>query len=419
MRTKISFFILLFSLLKIEGSDIWWNKKWDRRLKLTFYSTENIKDFPVIIKGSQIKEILKEEKIYVSTIRIVGKEGEIPSQVDEYDNLILPPFSPNRILDDNDEIIFFANFSYGKTEYYLYWNTSPLPPPDYKSNLFIGDPMDSDILLHDIQLWNDSLLLGVKGPSRGIDPTKNQIENWGMGSLILFYFNREPIINIHNAWTWYFPSNSIGSRPSEYGKNWSLPKILFKGPVRISSIVFLKNYMDMDVYNKIYLFEKGNWVCFQQIIYPKIIPFKFSNIYTLTFNYGEKDNIFYSKGGKILNFKSDKENFEIGKTGKIIFQEKDIDGWISVISKDGLSYAFFLPLFDEQLDIKTNYSFFMRNYVNFNFDVKSNVSKGNSPICIDFWFKGLKNDIKPDELLNIFLNLKSINLEIKNMERLR
>jgi len=426
MRLKFLILFFIFCFLNLNGEVKWWDKRWDRRCEIIFHSKEYIEKFPVIIKGSQIKKVIGNENIPVSTIRVIGKEGEIPSQIDEYDNLILPPSSPNKVLDENDEIVFLANLYSGETSYYIYWNTLPLPCPNYNSNSFIGDPMDSDIFGHDIQIWNDKILLGIKGPSRGIDPEKNQIENWGMGSIILFYFNRNPIINIHYSWTGYFPANSIGSRPGNYGKNWSLPDVLFKGPVRISSITFLKDYQyetnKMDVYNKIYWYEKGDWICFEQIIIPEEIPFNFSNLYTLFFKYcdTENDNVFYSKEGKILNFKMDGKQLENSKKEEIIFQDKNIDGWISGISGNKPSYAFFIPYLSELQEIKTNYSFYItKNYVYFNFAVKFNEIKEKTYFCLPFWFKNLKKGTEPSEILNIFENLKSINIEIKDMEKLK
>ena len=423
MRLNFLILFFIFFFLNLNGEVKWWDKRWNRRCKIVFHSSGYIENFPVIIKGSQIKKILNED-IPVSTIRIIGKEGEIPLQIDEYDNLILPPSSPNRILDENDEIVFLANLYSGETDYYLYWNKLPLPCPHYKSNSFIGDPMDADVLGHDIQLWNDKFLLGIKGPSRGIDPEKNQFENWGMGSIILFYYNRKPIINIHSSWTWYFPSNSIASRPGNHGKNWSLPEILFKGPIRVSSITFLKDYQyganKIDVYNKTYLYEKGNWVCFEQIIIPEEIPFNFSNLYNFAFEYDIKnDNIFYSKGNKILNFKTERNQLEDSKKGEIIFQDRNIDGWISIISENKPSYSIFIPFPNELKEAKTDYSFYIKNQVHFNFEIKLTDVKQIENFSFNFWFKGLKKEMKPDEILNIFEKLKSINIEIKDIEKLK
>lgn len=396
---------------------------------MSFYSTgEAIDNLPVIIKGSELKKISGGERFSAASIRIIGQEGEIPSQLDEYDGLVFPPSSPNRLIDDNDELVFQVSLpSTGKVDYWLYWNTSPVPPPKYDSLSLAGDAMDPDMQEDDIQIWNDRIMLGMKGPSRGKDPVKNQLDNWGSGAVTLFEIDHFPIIKIHSGWGWRFPGGALGSSPDIQALRWQRPKILFKGPVRIAAATTLEDYeiekptAKMDIHNRVWLYEKGSWVCFDQILIPESTPFTLSTSYTNILQFGTQqgEKVWYSKNSELLSCSIDKNNIEEAMTGKkIVFRDSGIDNWMAGYSVDGKkpSHGFFIEP-AEHKDIKQSFSFYSRNNFIFVYSLKVDNLSVPEPVSSRFWVTTLSSDKNGKDAPAVWQALKELRMETGTVEK--
>ncbi|HEY3415281.1 MAG TPA: hypothetical protein VGM23_00225, partial [Armatimonadota bacterium] len=293
-----------------------------------------------IIRGKALKALIGTEPCAVASLRVIGPLGEVPSQYDEFDN----PAAPNHELDADDELVFQATVpANGNAAYWLYWSTTPLPPARYQSTLMIGDALEPLTFQHDIQLWNDRCLLGLRGPARGADPTKNEAVNWGAGALVLFEIDQQPIVR--GGWTNMVPLGAIACHPGLDAARWEAPRIAVHGPVRVCASTRLTDAEitaanqpagKVDVEHRVWLYRGGAYICFEELIRAKTPIKQLMLRYEKGFSLGDKGDmpVWYSLKGTPTSYLPTPEQFAEGKKGTIIFQNADFDSWLAEYSPE-------------------------------------------------------------------------------------
>ena len=327
------------------------NARRNRRCALTVTGRGvAVPDLPVVVRGRRLKELAGDEPVSVASLRVVGPKGEVSCQFDEFDGTGTISRTPNHTLDDDDELVFQMDLpAKGKVTYWLYWNTTPLPCGRYASRTLMGDAMVPAAWQHDIQLWNDQCLVGMRGPARGADPSKNQIENWGAGVLVQLRVYRLPVLNIGGSWSSVFPRGAFGSQPSAAAAGWERPRALVRGPVRVAAHTWQRNAavplsprrgapkgtptptVKADVEHRVWLYERGAYVCFDEIITPrgpaKMLPLR----YEAGLGFGRRvgDEIWYSAKGEPQSFAPTQQQIDQAGQGKIVFQRAGFDPWMA------------------------------------------------------------------------------------------
>lgn len=354
-KRKITFVVVLFfSLLGKGETDSWWNSRWNRRCRLRIAGKcAPLINLPLIITGREIKKLTGSENVSLGSLRVVLGNEEIPVQVDEFDNGILPAVSPNHILDDNDQLVFQATIPSSGIELWLYWSTEPIPPPAYPCRIFSSVAMEPEIYQHDFQMWNDYVFLGLRGPARGYDSTKNCMENWGAGCLVWLDFFRKPVLHFRNSWSSIFPLGAICSSPGPDAASWQHPKLVLAGPVRVAAGTSLSaatvktssGQFKVDVQHLVWLYEKPALVCFEELISLVEEGKNFQQEFSFGFSFSGQagEFLWYSQKGKTFVFTPDTESLRRAEEGKIIASCSDLEDWFAFYSsQEKTGYAFFL-----------------------------------------------------------------------------
>ncbi len=364
--------ILLFSLLGKGEADSWWNSRWNRRCRLRIEGKNTtVINLPIIITGREIKNLAGSENVSLGSLRIVSGNEEIPVQVDEFDNGILPAVSPNHILDDNDQLVFQVTIPSSGIELWLYWSTEPLPPPAYPCRIFSSVAMDPEIYQHDFQMWNDDVFLGLRGPARGHDSTRNSMENWGAGCLVWLDFFRKPVLHFRHSWSSIFPLGAICSSPGPDASGWQHPQLVAAGPVRVAAGTSLSaatvktssGEFKVDVQHLVWLYEKPAIVCFEEFILPVEEGKNFRQEFSFGFSFSGQagEFLWYSQKGKSFAFTPEAESLRLAEEGKIIASCSDLEDWFAFYSsQEKTGYAYFLKPAEQEE--KRQNDFYSRKY---------------------------------------------------------
>ena len=214
--------------------------------------------------------------------------------------------------------------------------------------------MEPAVWQHDVQLWNDQVMLGLRGPARGDDPAKNQIENWGAGALVLLEVLRLPVLRIQHSWSSIFPRGAFGSSPSPEAAGWGRPQEQVRGPVRVAAVCQQRaarwkmpngSTAEVDVEHRVWLYERGASVCFEEAIVARdaVKPMELQYECGLSAGEAAGDQIWYAKAGQPQSFSLTEAQIKESRGGKIILNETVLEPWIAgywPTLKKG--YAFFL-----------------------------------------------------------------------------
>ena len=274
--------VMLFSSVTVlaqEGtpSAPWWNKNWNRRAAIVLASPgAAIAGVPVIIYGHALQELAGGEAFSTGSLRVIAPQGEVPCQYDECDGTGVLVTASNHELDADDELCFQADLpAQGQVVYWLYWNTTPIPPGKYEVTARVHDPVEPTAFLGDVQFHNRACLIGMKGPGTGEDPTKNDAANHGNGAVTFVDFFHHGIIR--GGWGSYFPQGGLFAGPGTEIKKWQLPRQIAWGPVRCgASVVMPEGNLPLGqdqtarvkVEHRTWLYDRGAWVMFEEIFTP-------------------------------------------------------------------------------------------------------------------------------------------------------
>ncbi len=381
----------------------WWDARWDHRCRLVVQGGEvSLRDVPIVLSGSRLRPVLGQAP--VSSLRVVGPQGEIPSQFDERDGTGTVVANPNHVLDNDDDLVFQADLpAAGAFTGWLYWNSEPLPPGRYPSRTLIGDAMEPELLQHDIQLWNDDCRVGLRGPARGEDPSKNQIENWGAGALVLCDVLRLPVTNIHSAWAAIFPLGTVACRPCPDAARWERPRILARGPVRVAAACSLRGAefrvegqpaAKVDVEHRVWLYDRGALVCFEEEITPAEPLRRMALHYEAGLPFGRLagDTLHYAAQGGLHGFAPTPEQIAEGEKGKVVMQASGMDPWMAGASGTAKrGYALLLDTGEATPGDACATSFFSRTTATLRYSRTCSDVGAGRPVLQRFWILGLPN----------------------------
>ena len=393
----------------------WWDARWNRRWAVTFTGGGvPVRDLPVVIRGEKLRKLVGDEPMSVASLRVIGPKGEIPCQFDEFDGTGRISRAPNHTLDNDDELAFQVDLpGTGKTTYWVYWSTGPLPLGRYTSRTLMGEAMEPGVWQHDIQLWSDQCLVGMRGRARGQDPSRNQKENWGAGALVLLRVYRLPVINIGRAWSSIFPLGAFGSNPSPEAERWECPRAMVRGPVRVAANCFQRQAkmkptvrrgrdkakgpppIKVDVEHRVWLYERGAYVCFEEIITPHAPTPAMTLKYQCGFSFGKAsgEEIWYSEVNKPARFVPTEAQISEAKKGKIVFQKGGLDPWMAGFSATlGKGHAVLADT-GESGDDERQASCFSRTYTTFRYRRTTGPKQPGRPILQRFWVVGLRGQV--------------------------
>ena len=382
------------------AGETWWQPAWNRRCRLVVAGAgRKVNSLPITITGKQLKALAGSENLFLGSLRVVAAGREVPCQVDEFDGG-QHPAAANHMLDDNDELVFQADIPAGGTELWLYWSTQPLPPPVYPSTSFLAEAMDPDIFQHDLQLWNDNVFLGLKGPARGTDPARNSLENWGAGCLVMMDFFRKPGLHIRGAWSSIFPLGAIAGQPGPDANRWQRPTPLVSGPVRISALTSLSGAavktaseeIKMDLVHRVWLYQQGALVCFEEFLSPaqEVKNFRQEFSFGFQFSRPEAETIWYGQAGSCRSFTPDAQGLQAAAENKIIASASGLEDWFAWYCPGEKSgYGYFLD--KAWPGEKRENNFYTRNYGAFRSSRLFPVLTEKSVVVHRFWASGLKD----------------------------
>jgi len=433
MMLTVAFCLLICAgVVKLHADATkWWDARWDRRCSVTFKSAgAAITAVPVTITGAQLKKLTGGEPFSMASSRVIGPKGEITSQSDEFDGGASVAANPNHQLDDNDELVFQVDIpAPGPAVHWIYWNASPLPPGKYETSLFIGDAMEPAHLHHDIQLWNDRCRLGMRGPARGEDPTKNEIHNWGAGALTLMELNRHAALNINGSWTSIFPLGAVACSPSADGARWERPEAVARGPVRVGARTQLTEATvatgkdanaKVNVEHRVWLYDRGACVLFEESIQARslvaLLEMNFGHPFVLGSDRG--DRFWYSEKDALKVFQPTAEQAAEAEKGKVVFSDSGFDPWMAAYStrlKTG--YAVVLDS-GASLDGEQRIpNFYWRTHAYFRFNQQwKNLSPGQRTHQ-RFWVVGFNADQEGRAPLSIYKTLTRPDMALGAVER--
>ena len=428
MAGTIRPWVLGVGLLPLVGSGLvhgrtasWWDARWDRRCALTIPANASaVRDLPVVVRGSQLKRLANGEPVSVASLRVIGPQGEVPCQFDEFDGTGHVASRPNHTLDDDDELVFQVDLpAAGAATYWLYWNTTPLPPGRYPSRTLIGDAMEPGAWQHDVQLWNDQAMVGMRGPARGQDPTKNQIDNWGAGALVLLEVYRVPVLRIQSGWSSILPRGAFGARPSTEAAGWSLPRRLVQGPVRVAAACEQRGAErklkgralgKIDVEHRVWLYERGAYVCFEEIITARDPAKPMDLRYECGIGFGDEvgEQVWYSEAGEARTFSPTADQIAEAKRGKIVLNKHNLDPWMAGYSpKLKKGYAILLDTGEAGSDEKRNVSCYARTNTVLRYRRSIKTVAAGQTVRQRLWVVGLRGEMDGQVSLATWKALRS------------
>jgi hypothetical protein len=112
-----------------------------------------------------------------------------------------------------------------------------------------------------------------------------------------------------------------------------------RGPVRVAANVFLQEAefkvqnqpsLAVDVEHRVWLFERGAYVCFEEIITPRgqaaMLPLNYEHTFGIRSEDGNR--FWYAEKGKLKDWSPTPEHAADGKQGKTVFQASGFDPWM-------------------------------------------------------------------------------------------
>ena len=322
------------------------------RVPLVLHGTGTaVQAAPVRVSGRAILERAGTEPVALASLRIAGPHGPLPFQCDECDGTGSPVAAPNHRLDADDEIVFQADLpAQGETTYWISWSAEPVPPAVFPSTLLVGAALEPAAFQHDFQLWNDRCLMGMRGPARSTEPTKNSIDNWGCGGVVLLEMFHRPVIRIGSSWASIFPRGAVASSPCADAARWSRPQLLVQGPVRVGARTMLtggrltaKIGGGADVEHRAWLYDAGALVCFEEILVLTEDASDLALNYEQDLFFGDTpgDRIWCMKAGVPLEYTATEDTIrEARDKSKIVFQSAEFNPWLAGHSlRDGKGWA--------------------------------------------------------------------------------
>ena len=207
----------------------WWHEGWEGRVRLVVPPVPA--RVPVTVAGDVLRRAGVEGDVPVGSLRVVGPAGEIPCQVDERDGTGELVRHGNRLLDGDDELVFFIDRrDAAVSTYFIYSSRHPRPPGKYVSKLRYGRPSGAfnDAVAHGTFYVGD-LKVSVKGPKLA-DPMARSKHNYCSGAISALQWRGHRFISPSRAWMWFIPNHPFGATPSTV--TWSLPRLVVDGPVR-------------------------------------------------------------------------------------------------------------------------------------------------------------------------------------------
>lgn len=374
----------------------WWKPQWQRRVGLTIPSPGAVvSGAPVILPGRVILDAAGGESVAVGSLRVVGPQGEVPCQLDEYDGTGGPVTAPNHELDPDDELSFQADLpAQGAARYWLYWSPNPMPPGKYTVTCRVHEAVEPGPFTSDVQMHNRAVLMGMKGPATGEDPTKNESANHGNGLITFLDFYHHRIIS--GGWGSNFPQGAFFGGPSSESKKWSAPRQICWGPVRCGASVTMaegnvtvapNQTARLKLEHRAFLFDRGAWVLFEEIFTPLEPIAKLSTGFACGFslNPNGTDRFWYTEKGQPKFYQPDPALIAEGAAGKVIWG--GADSWVSKYTPtDKMLYTAVLnegePLPGETRQ-PTSYG---RNHVTLRLtDTYTNLAQGQA-VTRRFWY---------------------------------
>jgi len=222
----------VLSAVRCGGAvDSWWNESWECRVRVDVPAAPVAMRLPVVISGAALRRTGVEERVPTASFRVVGPDGEVPSQVDERDGTAEWVSRPNRRLDEDDELVFVAGSGpSGPSAHFVYFSRHPRPPGRYRTALRYGRPSAAfnKAPIHGV-FYDDEFKVGVKGPKTA-DPTARDVLNYCSGAISSVRWRGYDFVYPVRAWQWFIPRHPFGGGASE--AVWSLPELVIDGPVR-------------------------------------------------------------------------------------------------------------------------------------------------------------------------------------------
>lgn len=317
----------------------WWNARWTRRAPLTLApSGVAVEGIPVIIHGHLLQALAGEEELSVGSLRVIGPQGEVPCQFDECDGTGRVVAAPNHRLDADDELTFQADLpARGETTYWLYWSTRPLPPVSYPSDCRVHEPFGPTETLSDLQFHNRQVFMGLRGPSRGPEPTQASNDTHGAGTLTFLYMYHERLAG--GDWGRKFPRGALFWQPGPEIKKWGFPRPIAQGPVRCGASVTLDEgnlpiggdqTARVRVEHRVWLFDRGAVVLFEEFITPLEPIARLSLEFSCPFSLGPQgeDTVWSSVGGQAASCRPAAEQLTRGLDGLRPFSGVN-DAWMA------------------------------------------------------------------------------------------
>lgn len=424
--------LLLLSQRLVHGQPAsWWDARWNRRCELTFRaSAVALLDVPVVVRGSWLKRLAGDEPFSVASLRVVGPLGEIPCQFDQCDRIAHVRRAPDHLLHDEDELAFQVDLpAAARWHCWLYWSTAPLPPGRYPSRTMMGAAMEPAGWQHDIQLWNDLVMAGLRGPARGDDPTKNQIDNWGAGSVVRLEVMRIPILRIQQSWGSIFPRGAWGSSPSREAAAWQRPQELLRGPVRVAAVCRQHDAgwktrggsaARVDVEHRLWLYEHGATLCFDEEIFAHdaIGPMQLRYDCELGAGQAVGTQLWYSRGGKPQSFSPTEDQVQQSKRGRIVLSQSEMDPWMAGYWPDlKKGYAYFLDAGEGGGRELRQASCYVRGGAVLRYQRTIDTLPAGRSLLQRFWVVGIRGEAGPATPLATWLALKIPPMQFGPVER--
>ena len=213
------------------AGESWWDEHWECRLRVQLPVAPVRVRLPVTIRGAALRRAGVEGRIPTGSFRVVGPRGELACQVDESDGTGEWLACGNRVLDDDDELVFLADLvDDGPSLCFVYFSRHPRPPGRYATALRYSRPSAAlnKAPIHGV-FYAPGLKLGVKGPKTS-EPMAHDLLNYCSGAISAFRWRDYDFVHPVRSWMWFIPRHPFGA--GQAAAEWSLPELVIDGPVR-------------------------------------------------------------------------------------------------------------------------------------------------------------------------------------------
>lgn len=324
--------------------DAWGNSLWTHRRALIIHGVGNaVKALPMSIPLAEIVDESRRRNLSLASLRVIGPKGEVPCQIDEFDSAGQFQKRSNHRSDAEDRLVFQIDVpANGQNRYWLYWSTTSLPMGRYPIEVMAHPVVEPNAFKGDLMMHHRRCLVAVQGPARHEDPTKNVSENWGGGSIVYCEIDRFPVVR--GGWTNLLPNGGVSTRPSKAAACWTIPETLVNGPVRTGLVTLNpeaelspKNAVTCRAERRIWLYETGAWVAFDEFLSIPKNSGKYDFRYEIRLCFGDHpgDRISYSVNGSLATFSPTEELLrQAREENKIIFSKANLAPWMAGWSKE-------------------------------------------------------------------------------------